>query len=213
METTLPGFLYEDFASPAQKKRLKILESLLKIIIRDGLGQLTLSKLAAESKIAKTSVLYHFPDLHDAQLYLFKLVARTGIEITVKRMQNTVTPLGRLETIASAAFEWAVTHPDYARYFLLMHHYSSIDARFHKVHQQSVDTGIARIAEVLDEIFKKKVTKSDLHLYATSLHCLLTSAIVRMVSCNDFENVSDYMHLVEFSFSKFIGKEVSLKLI
>lgn len=210
MNDVLPSLFFEEFASPAQRKRLKILESLLKITIRDGLHELSLSKIAKDTKIPKSLVLYHFPDLYEAQLYLFKFVARSGIEMTQKNLLGVNTAQGQLEVIASTAFEWAVKNPDYARYFLLMHHFASVDQRFAKIHQESIDTGCKRIAGCLEEIYKKKLPKSELLLQAKALHSTLTMSVVKMVTAHDYTNVDDYLKIVEFTFGKITGKEIVL---
>ncbi len=206
----LPALFFEEFASPAQKKRLKILETLLQLIIRDGLGELSLSKIARESKVPKSLILYHFPDLREAQLYLFKFVARSGVELTLRNLQGVITPLGQLEVIVASAFEWALKHPDYARYFLLMHHFVSVDERFARIHQESVDTGAKRLAACIEEILKRKLPKADLLLQGKILHSVLSMSILKMVTAGDYENVSDYVNMVEVATSKIIGKDVSL---
>ena len=210
MSSALPSLFFEEFASPAQKKRLKILETLLQITIRDGLGELSLVKIARESKIPKSLIIYHFPDLREAQLYLFKFVARSGVELTLRNLQGVSTPQGHLEMIASSAFEWALKNPDYARYFLLMHHFASVDTRFARIHQESIETGSKRLAMYLEEVLKRKLPKADLLLQGKILHSVLSMTIVKMVASGDFENFKDYVRMVEVAFSKFIGKDILL---
>ncbi len=210
MNRALPSLFFEEFASPAQKKRLKILEVLLKITIRDGLGELSLSKIAKESKIPKSLVLYHFPDLNEAQLYLFKFVARSGVELTVKNLEGVSSAHGQIEVIASSAFEWAIKNPDYARFFLLMHHLSSVDSRYARIHQESVDTGTKRIASCLDEIYRHKMPKGELLLHAKAMHSILSMSIIKMITAGDFNNPLEYTEVVEFAFTKVCGKEFNL---
>lgn len=206
----IPSVFFEEFASTSQKKRIKILETLLHITVRDGLGDLSLTKISQESKIPKSLVLYHFPDIKEAQLYLFKVVARTGIEITLKNMQGVSTALGQLEVIVKSAFEWAVRHPNYARYFLLMHHLASVDKRFASIHNESVETGSKRIASCVDEIFKKKVPRAEVQQYAIILHSLLSMTLVKMTTANEFDDVKDYIKTIELAYTKILGREFSV---
>src|SRR4051812_20697394 len=85
-------------------RKLAILEATLKIISEEGMEALTFARIAAQLKIRKSLVSYHYGSLEELIGDLFQLVCRRGQRVTEAAVRNTGSLEEKLAGIIGAAF-------------------------------------------------------------------------------------------------------------
>lgn len=169
----------------------QILDAYLKIAVKEGTTALSLTRLADELKISKQLVRYHMPDLDQAALELFKITAQKGAYFTQSRLDPVVKWDEKIPTWIEATFDWVVAYPDFAKFLLFMYHRASVDQEANALHKLIVQTGRARLKNILVACPKKKIQKNA-ELITRSLHQLMTASLIEMLSMDDLKNHSRY---------------------
>ena len=174
-----------------QDTKAQILNTYLKIAVKEGSTSLSLTRLADELKISKQLVRYHLPDLDQAALELFKITAQIGARFTQERLSRIQDPEDKFYAWIEATFDWVVAYPDFAKFLLFMYHRASVDAEVKVLHARIVSTGRARLHDILSAYPKKKIQKNLENLTRT-LHQLITASLIEMLSLDDLKNHPRY---------------------
>jgi AcrR family transcriptional regulator len=171
-----------------------VLTAALKIAVRSGAGAVTLSKVAAESGVAKALVRYHYPKPEDMLVALAERWAATGAETT---LQYLATRSGdaedRIAQTAEAVFEWMDKFELVSRFMPTLFQAGQSSQRLFKIQRATLEAGRERIEGLLLESPRhKKMTPARRKLLARSLHSAVIGAALYVIAMNEFKNIAPY---------------------
>lgn len=194
--------------SSAQQKRIRILEAALDIVAEEGIGNLTVTALAARAKISKPLVLFHFKDPKKILVELFMAMGRMGQKYTEKALETATTPKQQLRAQVEGGFLWAQENQKFCQFFVLMYHEAATDESIQKIHRLILETGLNRTTKLVGEI-KKGWPKKRIESTALALHNLMIGTIIRMASLRDFGHQKEYLQSVVAFMESSLGVQLA----
>jgi DNA-binding transcriptional regulator YbjK len=177
--------------SVVQTTKAQILNSYLKIAVKEGTTALSLTRLAEDSGLSKQLIRYHVPDLDHAALELFRITAQTGARFTQDRLEKVHGSEKKMRAWVEATFDWVVAFPDFAKFLLFMYHRASVDDEVKDLHEKIMSTGRKRLLGVLSLSERKSIQRNAVFL-TQILHQLMTAVLIEMLSLEDLKNHVKY---------------------
>ena len=179
--------LFSHAPTKGERTKFNIIEGAITCIASLGIEKTTLEAIASRAGIAKSHVVYHFPDKDDIFLAAIRYVTSVAQQITVERIKVARNLRDRVAAILDGAIEWAENYPTHVPVLIQFYQFCTYRSEFRKMHTHIRAAGFDRIHEALKEEYQLR-SPEKLSSLAQSIHSLMIGNILEWVTTNRWKN-------------------------
>lgn len=167
------------------RRKIQIAESVIKLIHRDGLENLSYEKIAQSCKVVRGVIYSYFPTLTDVLLFTCQMIRFRFQNFVILEVRKQSTPRDMLIVYIAQALLWTIEFPNDSTVWLLFFHKCCISPELSKANSQWVDMGIERIVGLIDAGTIKgefALPKSLQKAVARQIQLLITGELISLAT-------------------------------
>ncbi|MDB5037157.1 MAG: hypothetical protein JWQ35_685 [Bacteriovoracaceae bacterium] len=161
-------------------KKGEIIKAAIKLIATQGIGNLTFESVGKMLGIRRSHVAYHFESPDEIILKCVQYIVANVQQMNIEKIKAAASGKERLRAYLESTFEWAESSFEQASVMILFYYFCTLRREWREFHMAIRTAALNRLSALLtDGDFVGPSEASD---YATTIHDLLTGAIVGVMT-------------------------------
>jgi AcrR family transcriptional regulator len=176
--------------SKAQQTRQKIIEASIRIIASQGIEKATTRAISKEANVANGLVTHYLKSQDELFSNVVQAIAEAAYREIETAPENLPAP-DKIMWMCEKNIDFFLTHPDYAKCFLLFYYYASIQSQFRGLNDALDKRAVSRLTNYFDQL---SVANSKEAAIITHSH--IVSSVIRYYSVP--QTISKELYREEF---------------
>lgn len=143
----------------SQRTQLKIIESAIKLFVRNGFYETTHDQIAKASKVSRPLVLHYFPARSDLFEFCIRYIRVDMQSVAVNRLAKGKNAAEMLRLYVLSTFEWLNDKRPHAILWLLFYYRAAVEPQYLQLNTELVQMGERRIEQMLRLGVEQKIWK------------------------------------------------------
>ncbi|MFZ4715627.1 MAG: TetR/AcrR family transcriptional regulator [Bacteriovoracaceae bacterium] len=181
--------LFPTKISKGDRRRFKIIESVIEIIGTKGVKEITFDAIGKKVGLPRSNIAYHFPNIDELIISSIRYVVSYGQAITVEYVKKATSPIEQILFMGAATIDWLMfKKKDHAPTMLLFYYYGSFDSGFQEFVLQTRRVGADRISAILGSIKgSSELPSRDLHMRSIKIQSIITGLAMDFILRKDLK--------------------------
>lgn len=135
----------------SEVRRAEILEAVVEILSKEGVDELTFEKIGRRVKMARSHVVYYFPNREELVVAAIRFAAMSADATIRKHVERSHDWREELRNYIVGNFQWIGEHPAHATVYTLLYYRATYMDSYRELHSQIRDVGADRVKSILEK--------------------------------------------------------------
>jgi len=162
-------------------RKVTILQAVIELLATKGVDELTFDRIGKKVGMARSHVVYYFPNREALLEDTMRFVALTAQERVAAHLEDEKDWRKLLSRYVEANFDWVNNNRHHGTVFLLMYYEATFKKTFRSLHSDVRAAGVARIEGIL-KLSGHPWKDPELHELAKGIQALITGNLVDITS-------------------------------
>lgn len=189
------------------KTKIQILNASLSILVKNGIQELSLTRIAKEAEISKSLVLYHYESKTKILEELFFFTNKILLYLLDKYDPEKNSFEMRIAGMMQALQQWYLYNDEISELILLMFHESNKSVRLKELFQTNNHMLTLRFERIFLESMRYK-TLEEVRLAVSGVMALIGGTMIKLVREENAQEIQDAIFRMRLNIEHLLNIEV-----
>jgi AcrR family transcriptional regulator len=177
--------------SSKDARRASLVKTVMEILAREGLDELTLERVGKRAGMARSHVVYYFKNRDSLIRAAVDCAALSAQTIIGRRVEQGGDAREKLLFYVEACFTWIETYPEHAAVYTLLYYLATLNKTYRDLHSTIRETGAKRIQTILASDKTRPGAKAA--RIARDIQALITGHLIDVTTTRNAKDHSSRM--------------------
>lgn len=176
--------------SAQEHRRAKILQTVVEILAREGVDELTFEKIGRRAGMARSHVVYYFDNREALVTAAIQFAALSAQRIVSSSIDSQADWKAQLRACVEGNFEWIRTCPEHVTVYMLLYYLATFKKEYREMHSEIREVGAQRLEAILLKgpmRWKKKQARQ----VAKAIQSLISGNIIDVTTTSQYKQLTE----------------------